>query len=340
MEMKNEFFYEFNCIEDGKWIPEKQTFEDILVMDLRFIWNHRYNLERRYSQQHLRSDAARWRFKRQQKESRKKLIRELRAYRSNREFAPDIHQSLENWYLQNHEKRVDIAYIPKWLLTFSWVENPDLFRNAKTWAHKLQSNEETQTQNRLKQLPLNVQKLVYEMAGMAGTSCSGFGSTEYNKAMTAFLSATSEELQDFLYDHARYNLEHRISWYDAIQEAYGTPQQRSIYHEYLRSPEWQRKRQAVLKRAMQPRIPDPENPVIVYERDEYGRLIQAIETEWKPICERVECSNVAEQVHHWNYARVGKERIGMESAESEENDLIALCGECHATLHAEGKVIR
>ena len=88
MEMKNEFFYEFNCIEDGEWVPEKQTFEDRLVMDLRFIWNHRYNLERRYSQQHLRSDAARWRFKRLQKESRKRLIRKLRAYRSNREFAP------------------------------------------------------------------------------------------------------------------------------------------------------------------------------------------------------------------------------------------------------------
>ena len=67
MEMKNEFFYEFNCIEDGEWIPENQTFEDNLVMDLRFIWNHRYNLERRYSQQYLRSDVARWRFKRQQK---------------------------------------------------------------------------------------------------------------------------------------------------------------------------------------------------------------------------------------------------------------------------------
>ena len=26
MEMKNEFFYEFNCIEDGEWVPEKQTF--------------------------------------------------------------------------------------------------------------------------------------------------------------------------------------------------------------------------------------------------------------------------------------------------------------------------
>ena len=84
--MKQEFLHEFNCIEDGEWIPEKVTFEDNLVMDLRFIWNHRYNLERRYSQQHLRSNAARWRFRRQQQEVRRKLIRELRAYRSNREI--------------------------------------------------------------------------------------------------------------------------------------------------------------------------------------------------------------------------------------------------------------
>ena len=234
---------------------------------------------------------------------------------------------------------MDIAYIPKWLLTLSWAENPDLFRNAKTWEYKLQSNEETQTQNRLKQLPLNVQKRVYEMAGMAGTICSGFGSTEYNQATTAFLRATSEELQDFLYDHARYNLEHRISWYDAIQEVYGTPRQKRVYQEYLRSPEWQRKRQAVLNRAMQPRIPDPESPVIVYERAENGRVIKAIKVGWKPICEAEECLNVAKQGHHWSYERVGKEQIGMEPEVSEENDLIALCGECHASLHAEEKII-
>ena len=94
--MENEFFYEFNCIEDGEWVPEQVTFEDRLVHGLRRSWNHRYNLERRYSQQHLRSDAARWRFKRQQKEVRKRLIHELRAYRSNREIAPDIHQDFES----------------------------------------------------------------------------------------------------------------------------------------------------------------------------------------------------------------------------------------------------
>ena len=36
---------------------------------------------------------------------------------------------------------------------------------------------ETQMQNRLKQLPLNVQKHVYEIAGMAGTNCPDWGST-------------------------------------------------------------------------------------------------------------------------------------------------------------------
>ena len=141
--MKNGFFYEPNCVENGEWIPEKKTLEDTFVLDLRFIWKHRYNLERRWIQQHLLGDAAAiWRFKRQQKETRKKLIRELRAYCSNREFAPDLHQFLESWYLQNGEKRVDMACIVKWLLTFSWAEDPSCFQNAKDWESKLQIGSE------------------------------------------------------------------------------------------------------------------------------------------------------------------------------------------------------
>ncbi|MDE0636572.1 MAG: hypothetical protein OXI43_12095 [Candidatus Poribacteria bacterium] len=212
------------------------------------------------------------------------------------------------------------------------------------------SRKDTQMQNRLKQLPLNVQKRLYEIAGCAGTICSDFNSTEYNQATTAYLFATSEELQDFLFDHAIYNLEHCISWHDTIQEAYRTPQQKRVYNEYLRSPEWKRKRQAVLNRAMRPCPPEP--PIIVQRtRDQYGRVIESIEVEWKPICERrctrdekfshlgceCRCSNVAEHVHHWNYERVEKERIGMDPTESKENDLIALCAECHAALHADGK---
>jgi hypothetical protein len=192
-------------------------------------------------------------------------------------------------------------------------------------------------QNRLKQLPQNVQKRVYEMAGMAGTICPEFNSTEYDQAMAAYLFATSAELQDFLYDHARYNLEHRISWSDVMQEAYRTSQQGSVYRKYLRSPEWQWKRQAVLNRAMQPCM--PESPEIRVSFDRYGRRIESIAVEWKPICERAECLNVVKDVHHWNYERVGKEQIGMEPEASEENDLIVLCRQCHAALHAQGKII-
>ena len=136
--MKQGFFYEFNCIEDGEWISEKVTFEDKMVQDLRRSWNHRHNLERRWIQQRLLGDAAAiWRFKRQHREGRRKLVREIRAYRSNREFAPDLHQSLESWYLQNRKKRMDIACIVKWLLTFSWAGDPSVFRNAQTWESKL-----------------------------------------------------------------------------------------------------------------------------------------------------------------------------------------------------------
>lgn len=109
---------------------------------------------------------------------------------------------------------------------------------------------------------------------MAGTSCPDLGSTEYNRAMLGFLFATPEELQDFLFDHAGHNLEHHISWYDAIQEVYRTPQQGRVYREYLRSPEWQRKRQAVLNRAMQSFIVEPM--IIHRTRDRYGRLIESI----------------------------------------------------------------
>ena len=182
--------------------------------------------------------------------------------------------------------------------------------------------------NRLKQLPLNVQKRLYEIAGMAGTICSDWSSAEYNQAVTAFFLATTEELQDFLFDHARHNLEHRISWYDVIQETYRTPQQGHVYRQYLRSQEWQSKRQAVFNRAILSFI---RKPLIMRQMpDRYGR---------KPICERGECLNVAKDVHHYNYDRAGKELIGMEPEASEENDLIALCRECHAALHGKGKII-
>ena len=127
-----------NCIENGEWIPEKETLEDTLVRDLRFTWSHRYNLERRYIQRFLRNSTVRWRFMRQHREVCRRLIREIRAYRSNTEFASDIHQSLENWYLQNHKKPRNVACIVKWLLTTSWAKDPSAFHNAKIWEHHLQ----------------------------------------------------------------------------------------------------------------------------------------------------------------------------------------------------------
>jgi hypothetical protein len=47
---------------------------------------------------------------------------------------------------------------------------------------------ETQMQNRLKQLPLNVQKRVYEIAGMAGTVCPDVG---LKKGLTRFAEEIS-----------------------------------------------------------------------------------------------------------------------------------------------------
>ena len=141
--MKQGFLYEFDCIEDGEWISEKVTIEDRLVQDLRRSWNLRGNLERRWIRQRLLGDpAAIWRFRRTQREGRRRLIRELRAYRNNREYAPDLHQSLETWYLQSGKKRADIAFMAKWMLFTSWTEDPSVFRNAKDWMRKLQEGSE------------------------------------------------------------------------------------------------------------------------------------------------------------------------------------------------------
>ena len=133
--IKEDFFYELNYVEDGEYIDGKETIEDQLVMDVRSSWKHRYNLERR--QQYLRSPVERLRLKKEQKEGHRKRIRDLRRYRSNREFAPDLHQSLESWRLQNGRKHLNVAFIVKYLLTFSWAEDPSRFHDAKAWGSKL-----------------------------------------------------------------------------------------------------------------------------------------------------------------------------------------------------------
>ena len=82
-------------------------------------------------------------------------------------------------------------HCPGAVIPFLWRNSQMLFFpiDEATQAHP----ERRHMQNRLKQLPLNVQKHVYQIAGMAGTSCPNWGSTEYNQATTAFLVATDDK---------------------------------------------------------------------------------------------------------------------------------------------------
>ena len=47
--------------------------------------------------------------------------------------------------------------------------------------------------------------------------------------------------------------------------------------------------------------------------------------DWRPICEKEECLNTAEVVHHLTYDNVGKENL---------KDLQALCKACHYLEHS------
>ena len=71
-------------------------------------------------------------------------------------------------------------------------------------------------------------------------------------------------------------------------------------------------------------MPIPENPIVHRSYDLHGRLIESIEVDWNPICQRENCTNIATQVHHLHYDTLGKEDIG--------KDLQAICGECHYAL--------
>ena len=164
--------------------------------------------------------------------------------------------------------------------------------------------------------------LVYllEFSGKAGVMCQTPEMLEdhhFNKAFSLFMRLPAEELNQLLQ-----TVVHQ-SGYVTNWHRYMNYNKRVYKREYLRSEEWKRKRDAVMNRAMQPLPPDPENLVIVYERDEYGRVIEVIEVEWKPICETEECENEAEHVHHKSYDNIGREQL---------EDLQALCKKCHAEL--------
>ena len=162
--------------------------------------------------------------------------------------------------------------------------------------------------------------LVYllEFSGKAGVMCQTPEMLEdphFNKAFSLFMGLSGEELDELLQ-----TVVHQ-SGYVTNWHRYMNYNKRAYKREYLRSEEWKRKRDAVMNRAMQPLPPDPENLVVVYERDEYGRVIEAIKVEWMPICEVEGCENEAKDVHHKSYGNIGRERL---------EDLQALCKECHA----------
>lgn len=188
----------------------------------------------------------------------------------------------------------------------------------------------------------DIKTQVYELTGKTGTIC-GMTSDE---AMTKFLIASNEEIADLEYDIIDMDSDSRseilsvVNWADYIAEAHGWDEKQRRRKLYMRSPAWKRKRDMVMARARQP-MPIPENPIIHRSYDSYGRLIQSIKVDWEPTCERDDCENIATQVHHLHYDTLGKERIGPLSQASEkdllpelndENDLIAICGECHITI--------
>ena len=171
----------------------------------------------------------------------------------------------------------------------------------------------------LQQIHPKVLVYLLEFSGNAGVMCQTsemFECPHFNMAMFLFLKLPTNELNQLLqtvvHPSGAVTNWHRYMNYN----------KRAYTREYLRSEEWKRKRDAVMNRAMQPRI--PENPVIKRSVDKYGRVIEAIKVEWKPICEIEGCENEAQQVHHKHYDNIGREQL---------EDLQALCRECHAGRH-------
>ena len=176
----------------------------------------------------------------------------------------------------------------------------------------------------LQQIHPKVLVYLLEFSGNAGVMCQTPGMLEdphFNKAFSLFMGLPVEELNQLL-RQAVHQSGYIVNWHRYLKY-----DERGYKKAYLRSEEWKRKRDAVMNRAMmkaamRPRI--PENPVIKRSVDRYGRVIEYIETECKPICEVEGCENEAEQVHHKHYDNIGKEQL---------EDLQALCKECHAERH-------
>ena len=151
-----------------------------------------------------------------------------------------------------------------------------------------------------------VSKYLYEISGRAGDICGHnklSHEPEYNKATWLYLTLSDTELESRI-ESTRENACHPcgtpIQW-----DSYCRIDERAYKREYLKSDEWKRKRDAVMKRAM------------------FKAAFNGISISGIPICENDGCTNESTQVHHITYERIGKEEL---------DDLQALCGGCHVEV--------
>ena len=167
----------------------------------------------------------------------------------------------------------------------------------------------------------DIDTLVYELTGRAGTICHETGHPDDELEMIRFLKTTDEELE-ILHKSIVAKSGMVVNW-SRYCEQYKKDHYNRGYREYLKSPAWKRKKAIVMKRAERSCM--PESPEIRVSYDHYGRRIESIAMKWKPICENEGCQNEAKHVHHLHYETLGKEDI--------HKDLKALCEGCHNDCH-------
>lgn len=167
----------------------------------------------------------------------------------------------------------------------------------------------------------DIDTLVYELTGRAGTICHKVGHLDHELAMIHFMTMTDVELET-LHKNIVAKSGRVVNWNKYCGQ-YKKDRHNRGYKEYLKSPEWKRKKTMVMERAKLPCM--PESPEIRVSYDCYERRIESIVMEWKPICENEGCQNEAKHVHHLHYETLGKEDI--------HKDLKALCEGCHKDSH-------
>ncbi len=163
-----------------------------------------------------------------------------------------------------------------------------------------------------------------DILGLNGTLCQAMGAENDNEMMGWYLTAPTEEMNDYI---ARVKTGEIPN--DAVYLKSGI-RHRGAYRDYLKSERWKQKRDFVLKRSeMRAAAAGKLKPkggikIQIVRSDGYNAIVRSIEMDWKPTCEKGDCTNEATQVHHLTYERIGAEMLA---------DLQALCGECHRATH-------